>query len=62
MSQIYKAWMTMSEMLWKRHLDQLTLVHTLLSKFKDNIDILRLPAIAGTIQIVWVMKDIVGLL
>ena len=62
MSQIYRAWTTMSKMLWKRHLNQLTSVHTLLSKFDDDVDILRLPAIEGAIQVVWVMKDIVGLL
>jgi len=61
-SQIYRAWMTMSEILWKRDLDQLTSVRTLLSEFDDDVDILRLLAIEGTIQVVWVMKDIVGLL
>jgi len=61
-SQIYRAWMTMSEILWKRDLDQLTSVCTLLGEFDDDVDILRLPAIEGTIQVAWVMKDIVGLL
>ena len=61
-SQIYRAWMTMSEILWKRDLDQLTSVRTLLGEFDDNVDILRLPAIEGAIQVAWVMKDIVGLL
>ena len=61
-SQIYRAWMTMSEILWKRDLDQLTSVRTLLGEFDDDVDILRLLAIEGAIQVAWVIKDIVGLL
>jgi len=60
-SQIYKAWTTMSEMLWKRDPEQLTSVQALLREFA-NVDILSLPAIEGATQITWVMKDIVGLL
>jgi len=61
-SQIYRAWTMMSEILWKRDLNQLTSVHTLLGEFDDDVDILRLLAIEGAIQVAWVMKDIVGLL
>jgi len=61
-SQIYKAWTSMSEMIWKRDSDQLTSVRTLLGEFGDEVDILSLPQVEGATQIVWVMKEIVGLL
>ena len=61
-SQIYNAWTTMSEMLWKRDPDQLSSVWALLGEFGNDVDVLSLPAINGTVQIAWVMKDITSLL
>jgi hypothetical protein len=59
-SQIYKAWTTMSETLWKRSQEQLPSVRALLGDFKGEVDTLSLPEIEGVEQIAWVMKKVVA--
>ena len=60
--QIYKAWTTMSETLWKRNAEQLPSVKALLGDLKGDVDILDLPEMESVEQIAWVMKNIVFLL
>jgi len=61
-NQVHKAWMTMSKTLWKRNVEQLPSVRTLLSNLKDDMDILNLLEMEGVEQIAWVMKKIIFLL
>jgi hypothetical protein len=56
--QVHKAWTTMSETLWKKDADQLLSARTLLQEYKNDVDILTLPAMDGIEQVAWVMKKI----
>lgn len=38
--QVHKAWMVMSETLWKREAEQIVSAGTLLTEYEDDIDIL----------------------
>ena len=58
--QIYNAWTTMSETLWKRSPEQLPSVLALLSDFGGIVDILRLPEIVGVEQVAWAMKKVIS--
>lgn len=58
--QVYKAWMMMSEGLWKRDAEQLPSVKALLGEYKDDVDVLDIPVADRVEQIAWVMKKIVG--
>ena len=58
-TQIYTAWSTMSESLWKRDTEQLPSDNALLGDFKGEVDVLDLPAMESVEQIAWVMKKIV---
>ena len=57
--QIYNAWTTMSETLWKRSQEQLPSVKALLGDFKADVDTLSLPEMEGVVQVAWVMKKVV---
>ena len=59
-SQVYKAWTTMSESLWKREAEQLPSVKALLGEYKDDVDVLDVPVVNEVEQIAWAMKKIVG--
>ena len=58
--QIYHAWTTMSETLWKRSPEQLPSVLALLSDFGGIVDILRLPEIVSIEQVAWAMKKVIS--
>ena len=59
-NQVHKAWTTMSETLWKRDVEQLPSVKTLLREYKDDVDVLDIPVADGVEQVAWLMKKIAG--
>jgi hypothetical protein len=59
-SQIYKAWVTMSETLQKRSQEQLPSIKALLGDFKDEVDTHSLPEMEGIKQVAWVMKKVIS--
>jgi len=58
--QVHKAWMTMSETLWKRDAIQLPSVKALLLECKDDANLLDIPILEGVEQVAWVMRKIIG--
>ena len=56
--QVHAAWTTMSETIWKRDVQQLPSVKTLLGELQDDVAILDLLEIDGVEQVAWVMKKI----
>ncbi|KAK7439562.1 hypothetical protein VKT23_017491 [Stygiomarasmius scandens] len=59
-AQIYRAWSTMSEELWKRDPDQMTSAKMLLEELGDDVDILETVTSDGVEQLAWTMKKIMG--
>ena len=60
--QVYKAWTTMSETLWKRHNEQIQSARALLTGYDNNADLLTIPATGGIEQVAWVMKKLANVL
>lgn len=50
--------MTMSKTLWKRDTEQILSARVLLTEYKDDVDILTIPAVDRVEQVVWVMKKV----
>ncbi|KAJ7235267.1 hypothetical protein C8J57DRAFT_1248613 [Mycena rebaudengoi] len=57
-NQIHRAWLQMSEMLWKRDTLQLPSAETLLREYGDEVDVLDVQPAEGVEQLAWVMKKI----
>ena len=58
--QVHKAWTTMSETLWKRDAEQISSARALLTEYKDDVDVLTIPATDGVEQVAWVMKKVMS--
>ena len=59
-NQVHAAWSKMSEALWKRDIDQVTSIKTLLGEYHNDAAVLELPKMEGVEQVAWVMKKIVS--
>ncbi|KAK7456463.1 hypothetical protein VKT23_010712 [Stygiomarasmius scandens] len=58
-AQIYRAWSTMSEELWKRDPDQMTSAKMLLEELGDDVDVLETVTADGVEQLAWTMKKVI---
>ena len=58
-NQVHKSWTAMSEILWKRDMEQLPSATALLNEYGDEVDVLNILSAEGVEQIAWVMKKIV---
>ncbi|KAG0693922.1 hypothetical protein DFH29DRAFT_815867 [Suillus ampliporus] len=57
-SQVHFAWTKMSEILWKKDLDQLTSAKMLLDEFDRDIEVFDVEMADGVEQLCWAMKKI----
>ena len=56
--QVHRAWMEMSEVLWKRNHMQLPSARLLLEEFDDDVDVFKIDVAEGVQQLCWGMKKI----
>jgi len=56
--QVHKAWVVMSEEIWKQAKEQLPSARELLLSFPDDVDMFEVEMDAGVQQLCWGMKKI----
>ncbi|OCH83594.1 hypothetical protein OBBRIDRAFT_742933, partial [Obba rivulosa] len=57
-AQVHGAWSKMSEVLWKRHKDQVSSAKMLLDEFKNDVDFFIVDISDGVEQVCWGIKQI----
>jgi hypothetical protein len=57
-SQIYHAWKTASEGLWKKKEDQMLSAIELLKEYDEDVDVFAIDAIEGVTALAWGLKSV----